>query len=60
VRRVLVLCVTVLVAVIGCGELPSAAGAAPLEVPGTPPAPASDRVGRVLVLSLPSVTWADL
>ncbi len=25
-----------------------------------PPAPASERVGRVLVISLPSVTWADL
>jgi hypothetical protein len=55
-----VLCAAALAAVIGVGDLPSAAGTARGDVRAAPPAPASDRVGRILVLSLPSVTWADL
>jgi hypothetical protein len=52
--------VAALVAVIVVGEQPSVAGTAPAGARRTPPAPAAERVGRILVLSLPSVTWADL
>jgi hypothetical protein len=50
VRRVLAGCATALVAVLLLGDVAEAA----------PPDPASRRVERVLLLSLPAVTWADL
>jgi hypothetical protein len=66
VRRVLAAGAVVLVVVLGlcdsgvtasAASAPSVAGAA---VPGAPPAPGSTRVRKVLVLSLPAVTWADI
>jgi hypothetical protein len=50
VRRVLAVGLVALVTVGLLGDVAAAA----------PPAPASRRVGRVLMISLPSVTWADL
>ncbi|MGZ8764804.1 MAG: hypothetical protein ACXW2C_03805, partial [Acidimicrobiia bacterium] len=59
-RRALAVGAAALVAVFGLSAVTEVATAAPTTRRAAPPAPASELVGRVLVLSLPSVTWADL